>query len=788
LEAVMIRSVAVLGAGTMGAQIAAHLANIGIPTWLLDLTPAVAREGLERVRKLRPDPFFTPDGWKLLSTGGFDEDMARLADSDWIIEAVVERLDIKQSLLARVDAVRRPGSIVSSNTSGLPIASIAEGLSADFRRHWLGTHFFNPPRYLSLVEVIPTPDTDPAVVSVMTTFLDRRLGKGVVIARDTPNFIANHIGLHGIIRVLQVLASGRYTIDEIDAMTGPAIGHPKSATFRTMDIAGIDVLGHVAHNFEERSSQDEAGRAAFALPPLVQDMITRGWIGEKAKQGFYKAVTAPNGEKEILVLDPATMEYRARPPVNLPSLEAAKSIEDTRERIATLFNGKDRVGQFLRDTLGSTLLYAAKVAPDIAYSIDDVDRAMRWGFGWEIGPFETWDALGVSQVLAACAATATAAPATAAAGVGVAGGAKAVPVPPLVRQLLDTGRTRFRTTSLPPAGPGLEILRTAKERDQVVRRNAGASLVDLGDGVLCVEFHSKMNAIGADAVEMLQAGVQEAARNFTALVVGNNAHNFSAGANLMLLLLEAQEQNWEEIDLMVRAFQAATSALRYSDVPVIAAPAGMTLGGGCEVALHGDRVQAAAETYMGLVEVGVGLIPAGGGTKEMLARAVEAVTLTPQTNLLPPVQRVFETIGFAKVSTSALDAKRIGYLRDVDGVTMNRDRLIADAKERALERVREGYQRPIPRTAVPVGGENVRAALDLGVHLALRAGRISEHDVVIGRKLAWILAGGSLPNATLVGEQYILDLEREVFLSLCGEPRTLERIQYTLKTGKTLRN
>ncbi len=777
----MIRSVAVLGAGTMGAQIAAHLANIGIPTRLLDLTPAIAREGLERVRKLKPDPFFTPDAWKLLATGGFDEHLAILADCDWIIEAVVERLDIKQSLLERVDKVRRPGSIVSSNTSGLPIASIAEGRSADFRRHWLGTHFFNPPRYLSLVEVIPTAETDPAVVSAMTAFLDRRLGKGVVVAKDTPNFIANHVGLYGVIRILHVLASGRYTIEEIDAMTGPAIGRPKSATFRTLDIAGIDVLGHVAHNLKERVSEAES--AGFALPPLVEDMIKRGWIGEKAGQGFYKAVKSPGGEKEILTLDPATMEYRPKQPVKLPSLEAAKSIEDARERLVTLFNGKDRVGQFLRETLGPTLLYTAKVAPDIAHSIDDVDRAMRWGFGWEIGPFETWDALGVPQVLAVSASTAPAA-----AGAGAGGGAEAIAVPPLVQQLLDTGRTRFRDAALPPAGPGLEILRTARERGQVVRRNAGASLVDLGDGVLCVQFHSKMNAIGGDAVEMLQAGVREATANFTALVVGNDAHHFSAGANLMLVLLEAQEQNWEEIDLMVRAFQAATSALRYSDVPVIVAPAGMTLGGGCEVTLHGDRAQAAAETYMGQVEVGVGLIPAGGGTKEMLARAVEGIALTPQTDLLPPVQRVFETLGFGKVSTSAADARRIGYLRDVDAVTMNRDRLIADAKERALERVREGYQPPVPRTAIAVGGDNIRAALDLGVHLALRAARISEHDAVIGRKLAWILAGGALPNATLVGEQYLLDLEREAFLSLCGEPKTLERIQYTLKTGKTLRN
>jgi len=804
----MIRSVAVVGAGTMGAQIAAHVANIGIPTWLLDRTPAVAREGLDRTRKLRPDPYVTPDAISLIRTGGFDEDLPRLAGCDWIIEAVVERMDIKQALLERVDTVRHPDAIVTSNTSGLSIAAIAAGRSEGFRRHWLGTHFFNPPRYVRLVELVPAPDTDPEVLKAIARFVDVRLGKGVVIAKDTPNFIANHLGLHGGIRMMHALASGRYTVEEIDAMTGPALGRPKSATFRTLDIAGLDVLGRVARNLDDR--MDEGDRAAFILPPLVDDMITRGWVGEKAGQGFYKRVTAPDGEAEVLVLDPATMEYRPRQPVEMPALEAAKSIEDPRERIATLFTGKDRVGEFLRETLGPMLLYAANAAPGIARSIDDVDRAMRWGFGWEIGPFEIWDVVGVPRVLgAAVGAPGLGTPArlprqgprlkiggrqesSAAGGPREMGAGRGQQesgaVPLLVQQLLDAGRTRFRDTTLPPAGPGLEILRSAKERARVVRRNAGASLVDLGDGVLLVEFHSKMNTLGGDAIEMLHSGVQEASRGFSALVVGNEGVHFSAGANLMLLLLEAQKQNWDEIDLMVRAFQAATSALRFSDVPVVVAPAGMTLGGGCELTLHGDRAQAAAETCMGLVEVGVGLIPAGGGTKEMLARAVEHIALTPQTDLLPAVQRVFETIGLAKVSTSGPDAMRIGYLRPVDGMTMNRQRLIADAKALALGRVREGYQRPVPRTAIPVGGDNVRAALELGVHLALRAGRISEHDALIGRKLAWILAGGAVPNATLVGEQHLLDLEREAFLSLCGEAKTLERIQYTLKTGKTLRN
>jgi 3-hydroxyacyl-CoA dehydrogenase len=451
----------------------------------------------------------------------------------------------------------------------------------------------------------------------------------------------------------------------------------------------------------------------------------------------------------------------------LPPLDAVRTTEDAGARIRTLFLGKDTVGTFLRQTLGPTLLYAARVAPSIAYSIDDVDRAMRWGFGWELGPFETWDAIGVRDVLAAMT--------------------DAGPVPPLVDEVLRAGRNRFRVNGLPPAGPGLQILKAAADRQPIVRRNPGASLIDLGDGVLAVEFHSKMNAIGGDTIQMLHTGVKEAGANFQALVIGNDAPNFSAGANLMLLLLEAQDGNWDDIDAMVRAFQGATQALRYADVPVVSCPAGLTLGGGCEIVLHTDRMQAAAEAYIGLVEVGVGLIPAGGGTTEMLARAMTALP-APRADLLPLVQPVFETIGFARVSTSADDARRFGYLRPSDPVTMNRERLLADAKSLALERVREGYRKPPVRTAIPVGGEGILAALKLGVHLAWRAGRLSDHDALVGRVLASILSGGSLPHQTTVSEGYLLDLEREAFLKLCGEPKTLERIQYTLKTGKPLRN
>ena len=764
----MIGSVAVLGAGVMGAQIAAHFANAGVQALLLDLDSKVAREGLERARRLKPDPFFTGAAVTLVETAGFDEGLPRLAGFDWIIEAVVERLDVKRDLLARIDTVRRPGSIVSSNTSGISIAALAEGRSDDFRRHWLGTHFFNPPRYLRLLEVVPSAETDPAVVERVRMFADHALGKGVVVAKDTPNFIANHIALYGVVRMIEALQAGEYTVEEIDAITGPALGRPKSATFRTMDIAGLDVLALVVQNLYDHLPVPD--RDSFIVPPLLARLIEKGCLGEKAGRGFYKRVKGRDGDSEIHALDPVSLDYRPVEPVRLGALDAVKVIESTPARVRALFTGGDRVGALLRATLAPTLVYAARVAPTIAHSIDDVDRVLQWGFGWELGPFELIDAIGAPAVVAAWRA---AAPADA-------------PVPPLLAAAIASAEGRVRSGPVPPLGPDLQILRAARDRDRVVKRNPGASLVDLGDGVLCLEFHSKMNAIGGDTIQMLHAGVAEAESRFATLVVGNEAPHFSAGANLMLLLLEAQEGNWDEVDSMVRAFQAATRALRHAKVPVVVAPAGMALGGGCEIVLHADRVQAAAESYIGLVEAGVGLIPAGGGTKELLARASES--LAPQADLLPAVQRVFETIGFARTSGSGPDARTIGYLRTVDGITMNRDRLLWDAKERALDRVREGYQPPPVRTAVRVGGDAVRSALSLGVHLAWRAGRISDHDAFIGRKLAWILAGGSLPHETTVSESHLLDLEREAFLSLCGERRTLERIQHTLRTGKPLRN
>jgi 3-hydroxyacyl-CoA dehydrogenase len=738
---VRIRQAAVLGAGTMGAQIAAHLANAGVRVLLLDVSKQAASEGLARAAKLKPDPFFLADTLHRIQPGSLDDDIAAVGEADWIIEAVVERADIKRSVLERVDACRRQGSVVSSNTSGLSIAALAEGRSPDFRKHWLGTHFFNPPRYLQLVEVISTADTDQQVAAGVADFLDHRLGKNVVFAKDAPGFIANRLAMFGLVKTFEALAGGAYTIEEIDAITGTAIGRPKSATFRTVDIAGLDVLIHVAEDLSKRVPDGE--RQQFVFPAFVGEMYKRGRIGEKAGRGFYERLTSSTGETEIRTLDPETMEYRTRRTPNLPQLEQASSLP-LPERMRKLVDGNDRVGEFLRATLLPAVRYAADTAPQIAGSIDDVDRAMRWGYGWPLGPLELWDVLALDN-------------------------------------------RSFRTAPLPPAKPGMEILRSARERQRIVASNAGASLVDLDDGVLAVSLHSKMNAIGGDALQMLRRGVREASQNFAGLVVGTEGQNFSAGANLMLLLLNAQDGNWDEIDAMIRAFQQATTGLRYSEVPVVVAPFGLALGGGCEIVLHADRVQAAAESYIGLVEAGVGLIPAGGGTKEMLLRSVQALP-GPHADQLPFIQKAFETIGFGKVSRSAADAVRLGYLRDHDGISMNRDRTIDDAKRLALSRSADGYAPPERPTTIPVGGDRIRAALDLGVHLAWRAGRISDHDALIGRKLAWVFAGGSLPASGTVSEDQLLGLEREAFLSLCGERKTLERIQYTLQTGKTLRN
>ncbi len=741
----------------MGAQIAGHIANAGVPVLLFDLTADAAREGRDRLRSIRPDPLFTPDVVGLIEPRGFDQ-LQDVARADWIIEAVVEQLDVKRDLFRRVLTHASPGAVLSSNTSGIPIGAIAAELPPEARRRVLGTHFFNPPRYLRLVEIVATPETDADVVAALSTFIDHHLGKGVVAARDTPGFIANRLGVFGACRALELVSSGEFTIEEIDAATGPAIGRPKSATFRTLDIAGLDILAHVARDLAARLPDRE--RASFALPPFVAAMLERGLVGEKAGRGFYLKTKDAKGESRVFTLDIERFDYRDPAPAKFPALDTTRpgALPD---RLRTLFLDRDRLGDLLRRTLGATLVYAATVAHEIAASIDDIDRAMRWGYGWELGPFEIWDALGVKNVLETCAVA---------------------DPPPAVRRLLDAGRNRFRDAALPAAGPGLLVLQSAKAAG-VMKKNGGASLVDLGDGVLCVEFHSKMNTIGGETLEMIRAGLAESAKQ-TALVIGCEADVFSAGANILLLLLEAQEGNWDEVDRMVREFQRTSMAIKTSPVPVVVAPMGLALGGGCEICLHADRVQAAAETYVGLVEVGVGLLPAGGGTKEMLLRALDRAAGGDPT---PHVRAAFETIALGKVSTSAPDARRLGYLRDVDAFTMNRERTIADARAVAIIRARD-YQPPARRAAIPVGGADLFALLSLGVHLAWRASHASDHDALVSRAVARVLTGGDIAHKTTVSEDYLLDLEREAFLKLCGERQTLERIGYTLKTGRPLRN
>src|SRR5277367_2077943 len=666
-----IERAAVLGAGTMGARIAAHLANAGIPCYLLDivpssLTPAEQSKGLtlespavrnrivvagfEAARKSRPAAFFTPDNARLVTPGNLEDNIAWCGQVDWIIEAVAENLEIKRSLFSRVEAVRKPGTIVTSNTSGLPIQLIAEGRSEDFQQHWAGTHFFNPPRYMKLVELIAGPKTLPEVLESLEEICDLRLGKGVVPAKDTPNFIANRIGTFSMLNVIRQMQALEMTIEEVDACTGPAIGQPKSATFRTGDLVGLDILVHVVRNIYENATTDES-RDIYQVPPFMEEMIKRGWLGDKTGGGFYKKVKK-DGESEILTLDWQKMEYRARQKAKFGSIEAGKAIEDTRERLRALLapaldgKGGDKANRLLWSSLGQTCLYAARLMPDIAYNIVDLDRAARWGFAWELGPFEVWDAVGVERM------------------------AKALErdgqeLPPLVRKVLDSpkksfyesekGTTRYfdpATQSLKPVPEplGIIILKSLKDRSGVVQKNAGASLVDLGDGVVCCEFHSKMNSIGGDLVAMIHAGIARLSSDFDAMVIGNQATNFSVGANLMLVLISAQEGEWDDIHMAVRQFQRVNMAIKYAPRPIVAAPQGMALGGGCEVPLHAARIHAAAEAYIGLVETGVGLIPGGGGTKEMLIRANEHAAGGEDLDLFHALKPVFENIAMAKVS------------------------------------------------------------------------------------------------------------------------------------------
>ncbi|MBI2902270.1 MAG: enoyl-CoA hydratase/isomerase family protein [Candidatus Methylomirabilis oxyfera] len=800
---VRIERVGVLGAGVMGSAIAAHLANAGVPSFLLDIvTPELSEEdrrkgltrenpsfrnrlaarGLDTVLKASPAAFFSPKDARLITIGNIEDHFGWIAQADWIIEAVAERLDVKQALLAKIEAHRKSGTLVSSNTSGIPIRTLAEGRSQDFRQHFLGTHFFNPPRYMKLLELIPGPGTLPEVMQAMAEFGERTLGKGIVFAKDTPNFIANRIGTFGLFTAMRVMIEGDYTVEEVDRLTGPAIGRPKTATLRTADLVGLDTVAHIASNIAQALSNDEE-RLAYAVPPFLQELVKRGWLGEKAGQGFYKRIRGSEGG-EILALDYKTMEYRPQRKVSIPSLDATQGIEDAAERLRALAYADDRAGRFVWRALRDTLLYAAHRVPEIADEIVNVDRAMRWGFGWELGPFEIWDALGVERASKRMEQDGKA-------------------PPPLVTKLLGSGDATFyrREAGRPyvfdvAATKKVEIrerpeiisLPVLRERERVVAGNAGASLIDLGDGVACLEFHSKSNAIGPDILQLTRTSLELCAERFDALVIGNQGKHFCVGANLMALLFEAQDENWDEIDFIVRAFQRTSMAIKTFEKPIVAAPFAMTLGGGCEICLHAAKIRAAAEAYIGLPEVGVGLIPAGGGCKEMLLRSMEGIPAGVEVDLLPFFRHAFETIAFAKVSTSAKDAQRLGYLRPTDKFTMNQDRLLYEAKRAALAMVAEGYVPASPKDDIKVLGERAIAAAETQLYNMKSGGYISDHDELIAKKLAAILAGGHVTPETVVTEQYLLDLEREAFLSLCGERKSQERMQYMLATGKPLRN
>ncbi len=799
-----IKKAAVLGAGTMGAAIAAHLSNAGIPTLLLDIAPRelspeheakglpldspqvryhIVNSLFEASKKLKPAPFMLADNTKLISLGNFEDDMEKIKDCDIVIEAVVENLDIKHKLFAEVDKHRKPGAVIASNTSGIPIESIAEPFSDDFKKHFFGIHFFNPPRYMKLVEIIPTKDTSGELACAVSGFLDERLGKGVVPAKDRPNFIANRIGVFSMMATIKEMIEMDLTPTEVDQITGKAIGHASSATFRTSDLVGLDVTAHVVKNLYPAIPTDE-DREVFQMPELINTLMEKKILGDKTNGGFFKKSKDAEGNRQILELDLNTFEYKPQEKTKFPSLDAAKAIEDLPKRVKTLVWGDDKVGEFLWKTSSRISRYAANRIPEIADTIVEIDNAIKWGFGWEIGVFEAWDAIGVKESVERMKK-------------------EDQTVPENVQKMLDSGAETFYKTEdgqkyfydlvngdyKPlPDRQGVILLKSVKDRSGVIKSNSAASLIDIGDGVACLEFHSKMNSLGGDTVQMLKYAVDEVEKNHVGLVIGNQGGNFSAGANVMMILLAAQEEEWDDIEMGVRQLQSAVMRLRYSSKPVVTAPYGLTLGGGCEISMHGNKTRAAGETYIGLVEVGVGLIPAGCGTKELTMRAMDKAKATPDADPLAFLKKTFETIAMAKVATSAQEARSMGILRDSDAISMNGDRLIADAKADVLALASTGYVQPVERTDIFVMGEQAQAAIKLALHMMKQGGFISEHDHLIGTKLAKIMSGGDFNHSAYVSEQHLLDLEREAFLSLCGEKKTQERIAAMLKTGKPLRN
>ena len=802
-----IHRAVVIGSGTMGAAIAAHLANAGVPVTLLDIVPGkltsdeqkkgltlqdpavrnrIVQQGLERAAHSRPASFFSQAFQSLVSIGNLEDNLDVVSQADWVVEAIVENLEIKRQLMERIDACRGPHTVISTNTSGIPVASIGEGRSQGFRQHFLGTHFFNPPRYLKLLEVIPTDDTLPEVVALIEHFGEYRLGKGIVQAKDTPNFIGNRLAFGTGAFALDYILEHGYTVEEVDAITGPVMGRPKTATFRLIDLVGVDVWEHVGRNLAPAIPHDEHALRYLQsqrVNDLIAALVERGWLGNKSGQGFYKAVMQ-DGKKEFWPLNLQTLEYQAPQKVRFDSIGKAREEEKLGARLKILLEAGDRAGQLVQALTYQSLAYASERIPEIADTPLPIDNAIRWGFGQEAGPFETWDLLGVAETAEAM---------------------RAAGFPPFawVDAMLANGISTFyhydgeRKVGIyaPQKGayqaiqrpPDLIVLREEKAAGKLIQKNAGASLVDLGEGVACVEFHAKMNALDDDIFNMVQEGLDRAERDFEGLVISTEADNFSAGANLFMVVMAAQNGLWDQLDAAVRKMQNINMRVRYFPKPVVVAPLGLTLGGGSEVSMHASRVVASAELYAGLVEVGVGLIPAGGGTKEMLRRILNPPMRTQNTEPLPFLQRIFEQIGLAKVSTSAEEARQLGILSPCDRVVMHRDYLPAEARREVLSMAQSGYHPPLPEK-IYAAGRDALAALRVGVFMMQKGSYITEYEAHIGEKLATVMCGGELSKPAWVDEGYILDLEREVFLSLCGEQKTQQRMWYTLQNGKPLRN
>lgn len=797
-----IRKAAVLGSGIMGSRIACHLANKGVEVLLLDIPPRelsdaekakglttdhpvvrnrITNDNLAAAIKSNPSPLFDKKFASRISTGNFDDDLPKIKDSDWIIEVVVERLDIKQQLFERVEKFRTPGTLISSNTSGIPIHLMTEGRSEDFARHFCGTHFFNPPRYLRLLEVIPTPKTDPEVIHFFMEYGDLYLGKTTVLAKDTPAFIANRIGIFGIMDLFHQVKELDMSVEEVDKLTGTLLGRPKSATFRTSDVVGLDTLVHVANGLYENGKDDEK-RDVFKLPDFIGTLMENKWFGDKTGQGFYKKVKGDDGKSQILALDLNSMEYHPSKRVKFASLDAAKPISDLKERIAFLAKAKDKAGEFYRRSYAGLFAYVTHRLPEISDELFRIDQAMRAGFGWELGPFELWDAVGFENGLKFMEARGEkpAAWIETMKGKGISSFYKTESG---TRFYYDIESGDYK--AIPGQGAYI-ILDTIREA-KTIWNNKESAIQDLGDGILNFEFRSKMNTLGSGVLAGMNKAIEMAEKDYRGLVIGNQGSNFSVGANLAMIFMMAIEQEWDELNFAIKYFQDTMMRVRYSDVPVVVAPHGMSLGGGCEMTLHADAVQAAAETYMGLVEFGVGVIPGGGGTKELTLRASDRYLKDDVE--LNSYRESYLNIGMAKVATSAQEAMNMGYLvKGRDHISMNKDRQIQDAKKKAMMLADMGYQRPIERRDIKVLGKQALGMFEVGAFQMKEGNYISDHDLKMTRKLAWVMSGGDLSEATEVSETYLLKLEREAFLSLCGEKKTLERIQHMLKTGKPLRN